>query len=147
MTAARALNQAKYILRTHDTAAEVLLIAAARGTECVGFMLCLVQVIGREEGRPALQDANGITLREGYVDAFGVLAEYRRGGIGRRLQERVTELCIERDCYQIRSRSPTSSKENYALKLSLGYAVQPSTENDSYYFIKVLARAATPANR
>lgn len=135
------LNQAKYIAREYGHADEVLLLGAVCGTSCVGFILCLVQVIGREEGRPALRDAAGTILREGYVEAFGVLPEYRRRGIGRRLQEQVVERCVERGCYQLRSRSPTSSTENYALKLSLGYAVQPSTENDSYFFVKVLPRA------
>lgn len=31
---------------------------------------------------------------------------------------------------------PHTSVENYALKLKLDYALQPSHENDSYYFIK-----------
>jgi hypothetical protein len=35
----------------------------------------------------------------------------------------------------MRSRSPVTSVENYALKLAAGYVVQPSAENDSYYFI------------
>jgi hypothetical protein len=35
----------------------------------------------------------------------------------------------------MRSRSPVTSTENYALKLAAGYVVQPSNENDSYYFL------------
>lgn len=134
------LNQAKYVTREAPHADEVILLGAFHEQRCLGFLLCLVQVIGREEGRPALRDAAGTVLREGYVNAFGVLEEHRRRGLGRSLQERAVRLCIERECYQIRSRSPITSTENYSLKLSLGYAIQPSTENDSYYFIRTLPR-------
>lgn len=59
-------------------------------------------------------------------------------GIGSALQRRAQELCRALDCYQIRSRSPVSSRENYALKLADGYTLHPSHENDSYYFLKKL---------
>lgn len=70
--------------------------------------------------------------------AFAVLLDHRRHGIGQRLQERAIGLCQQRNCYQIRSRSPITSSENYALKLKMGYAIHPSDKNDSYYFIKTL---------
>ena len=41
-------------------------------------------------------------------------------------------------CYQIRSLSPTTSHENYALKLSQGYSIHPHPKHDAYYFIKTL---------
>ena len=140
LAVAQRLEQAKYVVRDPGHVDEVLLLGAFCGQRCVGFLLCFVQVIGREEGRSVLRDASGTILREGYVDAFGVLLEYRRQGLGRRLQEHAVGLCVDRACYQIRSRSPITSKENYSLKLSLGYAIQPSVENDSYYFIRTLPR-------
>jgi hypothetical protein len=35
----------------------------------------------------------------------------------------------------MRTRSPITSSENYALKLAAGYVLTPSEENDSYYFL------------
>lgn len=54
------------------------------------------------------------------------------------MQEEAISICEAKGCYQIRSRSPVTSRENYALKLKMGYAIHPSEENDSYYFIKTL---------
>lgn len=67
--------------------------------------------------------------------AFGVAADRRRAGIGTALQARARETCRELGCYQIRSRSPVTSVENYAMKLAPGYVLQPSDQNDSYYFL------------
>jgi len=38
----------------------------------------------------------------------------------------------------MRSRSPVTSTENYALKVDAGYTLHPSEENDSYYFLRRL---------
>lgn len=139
LAVAERLNQAKYIQVMPAHVDEAILLGAELDGRYVGFLRCFVQVIGREEGRPPVRDATGAPLREGYVEAFGVLPEYRRRGIGRCLQEAAIAHCRARSCYQIRSRSPVTSVENYALKLAMGYAVQPSLANDSYYFIKTLA--------
>ncbi len=133
------LNQAKYIPLHEHHIDESLLLGAFIDQHCVGFLRLVIQVIGSEHSRAPILVA-GAPLREGYVEAFGVLPRYRRQGLGLRLQERAIELCQDRRCYQIRSRSPISSNENYALKVKMGYAIHPSHENDSYYFIKTLAR-------
>ncbi|MBV9788660.1 MAG: GNAT family N-acetyltransferase [Chloroflexi bacterium] len=136
--AADQLDQAKYIAALVPHSDESLLLGAFDDEQCVGFLRLLIQVIGREYARSPIVVASA-PLREGYVEAFGVLPAHRRCGIGQRLQALAIELCRERGCYQIRSRSPITSVENYALKLKLGYALQPSHENDSYYFIKTLS--------
>jgi GNAT superfamily N-acetyltransferase len=69
---------------------------------------------------------------------FGVLPERRRMGIGQLLQETAIQMAIDLGCYQVRSRSPSSAQEKYALKLKMGYVIHPSNENDSYYFIRKL---------
>ena len=132
------LAQARYIPVQEAHIDEAILLGAFVGQRCVGFLRLLIQVIGRDRGRPPLTHA-GQLLREGYVEAFGVAPAARRQGIGQRLHERAMALCQQRHCYQIRSRSPITSHENYALKLKLGFAVHPSADNDSYYFIKTLA--------
>jgi GNAT superfamily N-acetyltransferase len=134
------LDQARYIAVHAPHIDESLLLGAFVDGQWVGFLRLVIQVLGREHGRSPIVVA-GEALREGFVEAFGVVPEQRRQGIGQRLQARAIELCRERGCYQIRSRSPITSVENYALKLKMGYAIQPSHENDSYYFIKTLRQS------
>lgn len=129
------LNQRKYLERRYHHAREQLVLAALDVEHVEGFLLLLVQVIGGEEGRPPIM-RNDRPLMEGYVNAFGVDPVRRRRGIGRALQEAAIRHCEAAGCYQIRSRSPVTAVENYALKLAMGYTIQPSNENDSYYFIK-----------
>jgi GNAT superfamily N-acetyltransferase len=116
------------------TAKESHVLGAFRGARCAGFLRYLIQAVGTEEGRPPVT-YNDAVLREGYVEAFGVDPQLRRHGIGTAMQEHAMRKCRVAGCYQMRSRNPVSSVENYALKLSAGYVLQPSTENDSYYFI------------
>ena len=129
------LDQRRYVERVYEHSDQTLLLGAFEGDACVGFLVLLIQVIGRDAGRPPIL-RDEAPLREGYVEAFAVHPTYRRRGIGQRLQEHAIELSIARECYQIRSRSPLTSRENYALKLKMGYAIHPSDENDSYFFIK-----------
>jgi GNAT superfamily N-acetyltransferase len=81
---------------------------------------------------------DGQPLREGYVEAFGVDPGLRRRGTGTALQRHAARWCRIAGCYQMRSRSPVTSGENYALKIAAGCVLHPSHENDSYYFIRRL---------
>src|SRR6185437_8592917 len=85
-------------------------------------------------GRPAVT-YHGESLKEGYVEAFGVDPQLHRRGIGTALQQHAAQQCRIAGCYQMRSRSPVTSTENYALKIAAGYVLHPSAENDSYYFL------------
>lgn len=138
LAVANQLNQARYIYAHTTDVEDSILLGAFTQTQCVGFLRFLIQVIGRDQHRPPIIDRAGQPLREGYVEAFGVLPPYRRQGIGQMLQEYMITYCRNHHYYQVRSRSPITSAENYALKLKMGYAVHPSDENDSYYFIKTL---------
>jgi GNAT superfamily N-acetyltransferase len=139
LAVAEQLNQARYIpARETYSDISILFGAFTYQDQCVGFLRFLIQSIGCDWQRPPILDATGRPLREGYVEAFGVLPSYRRLTIGQALQERAIAYCRDQKCYQIRSRSPITSVENYALKLKMGYAIHPSHENDSYYFIKTL---------
>lgn len=135
---AEQLNQARYIPARETYAEQSILLGAFAHNQCIGFLRFLIQIIGRDQQRPPILDVTGQPLREGYVEAFGILPAYRRHGIGQALQEHAIAYCRNQRCYQIRSRSPVSSVENYRLKLKMGYAIHPSHENDSYYFIKAL---------
>jgi GNAT superfamily N-acetyltransferase len=132
--AARVLAQDRHLASRFPHAQESHLLAAFDGPRCTGFLRYLIQVIGTEAGRPAVMH-NGAPLREGYVEAFGVDPPLRRHGIGTALQQHAAQRCRVAGCYQMRSRSPVTSIENYALKISTGYVLHPSHENDSYYFL------------
>ncbi len=131
------LDQRRYVISAMKTASADRVLGAFDGDRCLGFLRFFVQVIGSEEGRPPVV-LNGLALTEGFVEAFGVHREARKRGIGSALQQRAQEMCRALGCYQIRSRSPASSIENYALKVAGGYVLHPSNENDSYYFLKKL---------
>ncbi len=132
--ASRVLAQDRDLVSVFPTARESHVLAAFQGTRCAGFLRYLIQVIGAEEARTAVTD-NGAVLKEGYVEAFGVDPQLRRHGVGTALQEHAMRQCRLAGCFQMRSRSPVTSVENYALKLAAGYVLHPSRENDSYYFL------------
>jgi len=132
--AGRILAQDRSLTLSFADAQESHVLGAFDGTVCAGFLRYLIQVIGAEEGRPAVP-YKGEPLMEGYVEAFGVDPRLRRRGIGTALQRHAARQCRAAGCYQMRSRSPVTSTENYALKIAAGYALHPSNENDSYYFL------------
>ena len=132
--AAGVLAQDRYLASRIPGALESHVLGAFHGTRCVGFLRYLIQVIGAEDGRPpVLRD--GQPLAEGYVEAFGVDPQLRRRGIGTALQRYAAQQCRVAGCYQMRSRSPVTSAENYALKIAAGYVLHPSHDTDSYYFL------------
>ena len=132
--AARVRAQDRYLTRHFPDALESHVLGAYYGARCVGFLRFLIQVLGAEAGRPGVIH-NGELLKEGYVEAFGVDPQLRRRGIGTALQQHAAQQCRIAGCYQMRSRSPVTSTENYALKIAAGYVLHPSAENDSYYFL------------
>jgi GNAT superfamily N-acetyltransferase len=132
--AAQVLAQDRHLTPGFPAAEESHVLAAFDGSRCVGFLRYLIQVIGAEEGRPAVM-RNGAPLKEGYIEAFGVDPRLRRCGIGTALQQHAARQCRNAGCHQMRSRSPVTSAENYALKIAAGYVLHPSRENDSYYFL------------
>src|SRR5215211_2102960 len=76
------LNQSKYIAVREDYIDESILLGAFRAERCVGFLRFTIAIIGREAGRPPIHNAAGQVLREGFVEAFGVIPIARREGIG-----------------------------------------------------------------
>lgn len=132
--ASSVLDQDRYLSRNHPHSLESHILAAFVHGRVVGFLRLLIQVVGSEEGRTPI-DHHGVNITEAYVEAFGVDPGFRRRGIGSALQERAMDYARHAGCYQIRSHSPVTSRENYALKLVSGYTIHPSPNSDSYYFI------------
>jgi len=65
------LAQDRYLVSRIPHALESHVLAGFDGTQCAGFLRYLVQVIGAEEGRPAVMHHDE-PLLEGYVEALGV---------------------------------------------------------------------------
>lgn len=103
----------------------------------VGFLRFVVQRLGEDEGRPPIVFRDKV-LDEAKIIAFGVLPEERNQGIGRSLQLEAMGRAGELNCCQVRSRSDYGNDANYHLKISLGFGIQPSLEDDSVYFVKAL---------
>ena len=107
----------------------------------VGFLRFVVQRLGEDEGRPPLVFRDEV-LYEAKIIAFGVLPEERNQGLGRSLQLEAIRRAQELGCCQVRSRSAYENDANYHLKISMGFGIQPSLENDSVYFLMALPPAA-----
>jgi GNAT superfamily N-acetyltransferase len=90
--ASRILAQDRDLNSVFPAAQESHVLAAFHGARCAGFLRYLIQVIGAEEGRPAIT-FNGAVLKEGYVEAFGVDPQLRRHGVGTALQEHAVRQC------------------------------------------------------
>lgn len=67
-------------------------------------------------------------LQETFIHTFCVEHAYRRRGYGRALQEAALEWTRELGAYQMRSWSSLDKPANDVLKLSLGFAVHPATQ-------------------
>jgi GNAT superfamily N-acetyltransferase len=65
-------------------------------------------------------------LFETFVQTFAVEEAHQGRGYGRALQEAAVQKSRELGCYQMRSWSSVDRRENYALKISLGFAIQPA---------------------
>ena len=144
------VNQAWMLLGEGDLpTAPFLCLAAVDDGAVVGNLALREQVVtmpptewsGGVE-RP-LCDAAGTPVRETFVQSFCVEAPHRRRGIGRALQEAAVAWTRERGCAQMRSWSSLDRPENHALKLSMGFAMHPSTHDaaggfqvSGVYFVK-----------
>jgi GNAT superfamily N-acetyltransferase len=103
----------------------------------IGFLRFTMRPLGAGEATMSIA-FKGRALTEAKVETFGVAANYRNQGIGRALQFTAIRMARMMNCYQLRSESPYGAIENYHLKLSLGFGVQPRLKRKSVYFIKVL---------
>lgn len=90
-----------------------------------------------------LKNATGDVLQELFVQSFSVEEGRRRFGYGRALQEAALHKARDLGCYQMRSWSSSDRPANYALKISLGFTIQPtlypmpgSAAISGVYFIK-----------
>jgi GNAT superfamily N-acetyltransferase len=113
------------------------MLVALDGDEIVGFLRYVRQPIGPDNDCPPVR-FEGEVLIEAKVMAFCVVAHYQRRGIGRLLQLDAIRQAQAQGCHQLRSYSAGKYTANHHLKLSLGFAVQPTVrgdDNQGVYFI------------
>lgn len=87
-----------------------------------------------------LMGPDGAPLYEAFVSTFAVEEAYRRQGYGQALA-----CAKEQGCYQMRSWSSADKDANYALKIKMGFVIQPALYPmpggdpiSGVYFIKCL---------
>lgn len=106
-------------LVAHDAASPVGHIALKRQPLVVpASYLC-------DDRQQPLSDSAG-PLFETFVQTFAVEEGHHGRGYGRALQQAAVQKSRALGCYQMRSWSSVDRRENYALKISLGFAVQPA---------------------
>lgn len=138
-------GQSDWVAFTADFHQSTHMLVALGAERIAGFLRYVVQAIGPDAGCPPVA-LDGRTLREAKILAFGVDPARRRQGIGRALQLRCIAEARERGCYQVRSHSGGDHPANHALKLALGFGVQPIVRGDDArgaYYILPLAPAAS----
>lgn len=109
-------------------------------TELSGVIGICKQVLGAEQGTPEIKIGNE-PLSEAKVIAFAVRQESRNNGIGKELQLKAMELAKDLGCYQLASYSTFDKAENYRVKRTLGFSIQPEVQKDGTmgcYFLKTL---------
>lgn len=110
------------------------MLVACEHERPVGYLRFVAQRLGEDEDRPLVK-FNGQVIEEAKVITFAVLAKYQNRGIGRALQRAAMARARELGCYQFRSRSDYRYEANHHLKISMGFGIQPSLQDDSVYFV------------
>ncbi len=117
-----------------------VLIARDDDHAITGYLRFVVQQIGEEDEHLPVVWAN-VPLLEAKVLAFGVIEAQRRLGIGQALQLFMLNEARTLGCYQVRSHSSGDNIANHALKIAMGFAVQPiirGNDRGGVYFVKAL---------
>lgn len=120
------------------------LVALVDGS-IAGVLRFWTQQIGVDEDKPPYV-VDGEPAVEAKIVTFHVLDEYRRRGLGRSLELAVVGWARELGCYQLRTRSAYTRRENHALKASLGFGISPGRNRpdgaeDTAFFVLPLRLA------
>ena len=106
----------------------------------LGVIRYCKQFIGDEQKCERIT-LNGSELLEAKINAFAVSPDRRNQGIGRLLQKKVISHAKDQGCFQVASYSTYDKVSNYAIKVSLGFAIQPELQSDGtrgcYFLMKL----------
>ena len=146
----RRVDMARWVVDDDGTpSGSFLFLGAVVDGDVVGNLTLRVQPVSMPatewsggEDRPLL-DADDNPVHETFVQTFAVDQGHRRRGIGRALQAAALVWTRDAGALQMRSWSSLDKPENYALKLSMGFAMHPSTHDahggfqvSGVYFVK-----------
>ena len=142
---------ARWVFDNGQPAPDVYLLGVMAVEQVIGHISLRVQALvipptawstGQDH---TLRRSTGEPLRETFVNTFAVDETHRRQGCGRALQIAALDLTRELGCYQMRSWSSLDKTANYALKISLGFAVYPAVQEtgdgqliSGVYFVKTV---------
>ena len=119
------LNYLRWLQKNNTWLNKLTIIIATKNNDIVGHLSLIKQPITLPVYNDTLKSANKIIM-ELFVQTFHVSKLYRRLGIGISLQELALIETQKQSCYQLRSWSSFDKKENYQLKLKLGFSFAPS---------------------
>lgn len=124
----------------------IFTLVALEDNEIAAVLRFWTQVVGVDEDKPPFI-VEGAPAVEAKVVTFHVFDAFRRRGIGRRLTLEAATWGRELGCYQLRSRSAYSRRENHGLKASLGFGISPGRDRpdgpeDTAFFVLPLRMSA-----
>lgn len=113
--------------------------------EMIGYHICLVQPIGPEMEVSPIAMRDGTMLKEAKVRGLRVEKGWQNRGVGTALQLATLKEATRRNCFQMRSRSSLDCRENYHIKIKLGFACHPAirrigggAKEEGVYWVKRL---------
>jgi GNAT superfamily N-acetyltransferase len=141
-------NMARWVLGDDDQSLpDIIFLGTVENQDVIGHVTLKEQVIQVpvEDATVPLLDGDGNPVRETFVYTFAVDEDFRRQGHGRALQVAAIATTKALGCYQMRSWCSLDKPANYALKLSLGFAVHPAVQTTEHgrriggvYFVKTV---------
>jgi GNAT superfamily N-acetyltransferase len=122
-------DQAQFIEGTYFRHGANITFAAIENGEILGVIRYCRQKIGYEQ-KCDLIFHRGEALEEAKINAFAVATDFRNCGVGKALQRKVIEHARKSGCSQVASYSTYDKVSNYAVKISLGFSIQPERQAD-----------------
>jgi GNAT superfamily N-acetyltransferase len=83
--------------------------------QLIGFLLGFIA------NEPALGSGPDATARTGYVHLVGIHPEYRRRGVGRRLYDSFTDVCVRAGCERLKAITTLGNEGSQRFHLALGW--------------------------
>lgn len=133
-------DQCQFITGPHFNHGQNLSFGFLKKGILMGCIRYCIQEIGAEQKTPRIFLRDKV-LTEAKINAFAVDPQHRNQGIGKKLQRHVIEHARQNGCSQFASYSTYDKLENYAIKVALGFCIQPEIQPDDtkgcYFLMKL----------